>query len=135
MMGLMGANGVPDVVAPLPGGVTLPKTAVNSATATAQGVQQADIPRQQPLSPGAGVSGGGATGGGGFGVLGGGPQNNNNHLFSQISKVVINSATRNVTGIVDEALKIGTPAPVRDLVNGILGVAYCNSIRRLLGRC
>jgi hypothetical protein len=61
--------------------------------------------------------------------------NNDNYLFSQISKVIINSGTRNVTGIVDEALKIGTPAPVRELVNGILGVAYCNGIRRLLGRC
>lgn len=60
---------------------------------------------------------------------------NDNHLFTQISKVIVNSATRNVTGIVDEALKIGTPQPVRELVNGILGVAYCNGIRRLLGRC
>lgn len=64
-----------------------------------------------------------------------GVTNNDNHLFNQVSKVVTNSLTRNVTGIVDEALKIGTPAPVRDLVNGILGVAYCNGIRRLLGRC
>jgi hypothetical protein len=68
-------------------------------------------------------------------LVSGAMDGNNNHLFSQVSKVVGNSVTGNVTGIVDEALKIGTPAPVRDLVNGILGVAYCNGIRRLLGRC
>jgi len=61
--------------------------------------------------------------------------NNENHLFNQISSVIVNSNRRNVSGIVDAALSIGTPAPVRDLVNGILGVAYCNGIRRLLGRC
>jgi hypothetical protein len=61
--------------------------------------------------------------------------NNDNHLFSMISQVIRNSNSRNVSGIVNAALSIGTPAPVRDLVNGIIGVAYCNGIRRLLGRC
>jgi len=69
---------------------------------------------------------------------GGAPINvgsNNNHLFSTISSVIRNSNTRNVTGIVDQSLRIATPAPIREFVTGILGVVYCNGIRRLLGRC
>jgi len=60
---------------------------------------------------------------------------NNNHLFSTITSVIRNSNTRNVTGIVDQSLRIATPAPIREFVTGILNVVYCNSIRRLLGRC
>lgn len=60
---------------------------------------------------------------------------NNNHLFSTISQVIRNSNTRNVTGIVDQSLRIATPAPIREFVTGLLNVVYCNSIRRLLGRC
>lgn len=60
---------------------------------------------------------------------------NNNHLFATISQVIRNSNSRNVTGIVDESLRIATPAPIREFVTGILSVVYCNGIRRLLGRC
>ncbi|CAL8134992.1 unnamed protein product [Orchesella dallaii] len=60
---------------------------------------------------------------------------NNNHLFNTITSVIMNSNRRNVTGIVDQSLRIATPAPIREFVTGILNVVYCNGIRRLLGRC
>ncbi|CAL8134994.1 unnamed protein product [Orchesella dallaii] len=60
---------------------------------------------------------------------------NNNHLFNTIQSVIMGSSSRNVTAIVDQSLRIATPGPIRDLVTGILNVVYCNSVRRLMGRC
>ncbi|ODM95208.1 hypothetical protein Ocin01_11478 [Orchesella cincta] len=60
---------------------------------------------------------------------------NNNHLFNTIQSVIMGSSSRNVTQIVDQSLRIATPAPVRELVTSILNAVYCNSVRRLMGRC
>lgn len=114
------------------------KTLLSTATTGAQSTAPAVTASILPLP---GISLGGltpssnaqttGTGGGNVTVVGG----NNNHLLSTISSVIMNSGRRNVTGIVDESLRIATPAPIREFVTGILGVVYCNSIRRLLGRC
>lgn len=57
------------------------------------------------------------------------------HVLNQVDKILQNVSRGNVTGIVDQSLGIRAPMPVRNLVNGIMKLVFCDPISRLFGRC
>lgn len=63
------------------------------------------------------------------------PRPSQAHVLGQVDSIIQNVNGANITGIVDQALLIRAPAPVRQLVNSILGLALCNPFNRLWNRC
>ncbi len=63
------------------------------------------------------------------------PRPSQAHVLGQVDSIIQNVNGANITGIVDQALLIRAPAPVRQLVNSILGLALCNPLNRLWNRC
>lgn len=57
------------------------------------------------------------------------------HVLGQVDRIIQNVNDYNITGIVDQAMLIRAPPPVRMLVNGILNLALCNPFNRLWNRC
>jgi len=64
------------------------------------------------------------------------PSPSQQHVLSQVNKIVGNSYQLNITGIVDESLRVAPVAvPVRNLVNGILNVVFCSTFEFFSPRC
>lgn len=63
------------------------------------------------------------------------PRPSQAHVLGQVNQIINNVNGANITGIVDQALLIRAPAPVRQLVNSILGLALCNPFNRLWNQC
>ncbi|CAL8074341.1 unnamed protein product [Orchesella dallaii] len=65
----------------------------------------------------------------------GGSRPSQAHVIGQVDQIIQNVNGGNITGIVDQALRIRAPAPVQQLVNGIMNLVLCNPFNRLWNRC